>query len=126
MLAPLLHSPFSLAPSAADAVTRALAAAAIVAGVMAELPCRFHVLPSVGGQWIVVACAPAGDAAHAAFVHERSLTAVQRLTLSLWSEGVAAVWEPVPFATAPSETELRPEGLAGHSVLGRVWCPDPT
>lgn len=88
---------------------------------MAELPCRFLVAPDQGGQWAVVVCSPPRDDAHAAFVHERTLTAVQRFTLSLWSDGVAAVWEPAPLP----EASLASLCLGDDAPLGRVWCPDP-
>lgn len=102
--------------SEADPVGRALASAAIVGGVMAELPCRFHLADATGGAWVVVSCPRDSDPARAAFYHERTLTAVQRLMLSLWTEGVAAVWEPA--ADPP------PDALPDLDVfLGRVWCP---
>ena len=88
---------------------------------MAELTCRFLIAPGQGGQWAVVVCSPPRDDAHAAFVLERSLTAVQRFTLSLWSEGVLAVWEPAPLP----EAALMALNLDGEAAIGCVWCPDP-
>lgn len=109
--------PSLLATGTADPIGRALASAAVVGGVMAELPCRFRLVGGVGGVWVVVACPPDADPARAAFYRERTLTAVQRLTLSLWSEGVAAVWEPAPVVP-----DTLPD-LDGDVLLGRVWCP---
>ena len=85
---------------------------------MAELPCRFRLVGATGGGWIVVHCPADPDPARAAFARERSLTAVQRLTLALWSEGINAVWEAAPLP----DGALPDAGSA--DLLGRVWCPD--
>lgn len=111
----------SPAPRSGEALLQALASASTVGGVMAELPCRFLLAPGEGGQWAVVVSAPARDEAHATFVAERSLTAVQRFLLALWTEGVAAVWEPAPLPP-DALTDAR---LGTDQPLGRVWCPEP-
>lgn len=115
--APMHALPSLLSTGEADPIGRALASAAVVGGVMAELPCRFVPHPAAGGVWLLVTCAPVADPARAAFHRERTLTAVQRLTLSLWAEGIAAVWEPAPLGA-----ETTPD-LGGDILLGRVWCP---
>ena len=109
--------PSLLAAREADPIGRALASAAVVGGVLVELPCRFRLVTGIGGVWVVVACPTDADPARAAFHRERTLTAVQRLMLSLWSEGVAAVWE-----TAPVAPDALPD-LGDDVLLGRVWCP---
>lgn len=119
MIAPPALPATAVPPFGADPVGRALASAAMVGGVMAELPCRFRLVGGTGGVWVEVACPADDDPVRAAFARERSLTAVQRLTLSLWSEGVAAVWEPAPLPTGalPDASDA--------DLLGRVWCPTP-
>lgn len=87
---------------------------------MAELPCRFVMTPADGGHWAVIVSETPRDDAHAAFVAERSLTAVQRFLLSLWSDGVAAVWEPAPLP-ADALGDVR---LGTDLPIGRVWCPE--
>lgn len=114
---PMHALPSLLTAGEADPIGRALASAAVVGGVMAELPCRFRLVGGVGGAWVVVTCPPDIDPARAAFHRERTLTAVQRITLSLWTEGVAAVWEPAPLAAEPMAD------LGGDVLLGRIWCP---
>jgi hypothetical protein len=108
---------YLLSSGASDPIGRALASAAVVGGVMAELPCRFVPRRTVDGVSLLVTCTPDVDPARAAFHRERTLTAVQRLTLTLWTEGVAAVWEPAPLGA-----ETTPD-LGGDVLLGRVWCP---
>lgn len=107
------------ADASVGAVVRAFSAAALVGGVMAELPCRFHLAEAADGLRVVVACRPEADPAREVFVRERTLTAVQRLTLALWSEGVTAVWQAGPL---PHDLRL-PEELEPAAVIGAVWCP---
>ena len=86
---------------------------------MAELPCRFHLSEAADGLRVVVTCPPEADPAREAFVRERTLTAVQRLTLALWSEGVTAIWQA---GLLLPDLHL-PEGVERAAIVGVVWCP---
>lgn len=112
-------APVALPPPHDPAVARAFSSAALVGGVMAELPCRFHLAQVGSGLRVVVACPPEADPAREVFVRERTLTAVQRLTLALWSEGVTAIWQP----GAPASDLRLPDGVERDAVVGIVWCP---
>lgn len=122
-------------PACADAdaaVARAAAQAAEVSGAFARTPVRFVRLPAPplagtvpdrgDGVWVLVSCERSADAAHEAHLGERCRTAVQRFTLSLWQDGVEAVWLP---DHVPPPDVLRRAGadLGSHAPVGLVWCP---
>lgn len=125
MLATLPRSPVEPSDPLAGAIARASEAACGVAGAFARAPCGFLPLevapPTLAtgapGTWVLVVCRRADEADHRAHLRERCLTAAQRFTLHLWSEGVEAVWtEADPAVLAPLAPPV-------SVPVGLVWCP---
>lgn len=125
MLATLAHLTANPPDALAGAIARASDTAVAVAGAFARAPCGFLPLepppPALAagppGTWVLVVCRRADEADHRAHLRERCLTAAQRFTLHLWSEGFEAVW-----------TETDPAELAALAPpvsvpVGLIWCP---
>ena len=119
------------ADRANDAALRRAAGAAVgVSGAYADSPVGFWPLTGTaaalvaplrsGGQWVLVTCRQSDEPAHAAHLRERSLTAAQRFSLSLWRDGIDAVWvhEALPDGNAFRRAGL-PIGLS--EPVGVVW-----
>ena len=124
-----------LRPALADAVAeaafrRAAHAAVDVAGAYADSPVGFWPLSGTaadlaaplrrGGTWVLVTCRHAHEPGHAAHLRERSLTAAQRFALSLWRDGLDAVWVQDGL---PDGDAFRAAGLAlgAAEPVGLVW-----
>ena len=117
------------------AVRSALVEAETVAGAYADTPVRFIPLMGSGtrvvadlgpggpGAWMLVACRNAAEIGHQVHLQERCLTAAQRFTLALWTDGVEAVWVQEGL---PDEGVFRSAGveLGTYAPLGIVWCPE--
>lgn len=117
-------------PVADAALQRAAGAAVDVAGAYADSPVGFWPLTDAaaalvaprrdGGQWVLVTCRQSAEPAHAAHLRERSLTAAQRFSLSLWRDGLDAVWirDELPDGDA-----FRAAGvpLGTSEPVGIVW-----
>lgn len=118
--------------SADAALHRAAGDAQGVSGAYADSPVGFWplrgdahaliVLQRGGGTYVLVTCRGAAEPAHAAHLHERSLTAAQRFVLSLWRDGLDAVWlaDGLPDGDAFRAAGL-PIGPA--EPVGLVWVP---
>lgn len=130
--------PAADAPCSADldaALRTALVEAETVAGAYADTPVRFIALrgdcartlkglgPGGPGAWMLVACRNSAEVGHQVHLQERCLTAAQRFTLALWTEGVEAVWLQDGL---PDQAAFRRAGvdLGPYAPLGAVWCPD--
>lgn len=117
------------------ALARAAVAAADVGGAYADSPVAFWPLDGGaarlveslrdGGRWILVTCRRSDEPGHAAHLYERSLTAAQRFSLSLWIDGLDAVWIQDGL---PAGDTFRAAGLAiGLSKpVGLVWVSGTT
>ncbi len=117
-------------PVADAALQRAAGAAVDVAGAYADSPVGFWPLTGAAaalvaplradGQWVLVTCRTSGEPAHAAHLHERSLTAAQRFSLSLWRDGLDAVWVRDGL---PDGDAFRAAGLpiGPSEPVGIVW-----
>ena len=133
-----LAPPAPLRPSASDdeattALRRAARAADDVSGAYADSPFGFWPLtgPAAGlagplrpgGQWVLVTCRRSDEPGHAAHLRERSLTAAQRFALSLWRDGLDAVWvqDGLPDGDAFRSAGL-PLGPA--DPVGLVWVSE--
>jgi hypothetical protein len=116
------------------ALRRAAGAAVDVAGAYADSPFGFWPLTGeaadlagslgAGGQWILVTCRRSGEPGHAAHLRERSLTAAQRFALSLWRDGLDAVWVEDGL---PAGDAFRAAGLplGPAEPVGLVWVSEP-
>ena len=116
------------------ALRRAAGAAVDVAGAYADSPVGFWPLTGEaaglasprrpGGQWVLVTCRRSDEPGHAAHLRERSLTAAQRFALSLWRDGLDAVWvqDGLPDGAAFQAAGL-PIGTA--EPVGLVWVSGP-
>lgn len=73
-----------------------------------------------GGQWVLVTCRRSDEPGYAAHLRERSLTAAQRFSLLLWSDGLEAVWiqDGLPGGDAFRAAGL-PIGLS--DPVGLMW-----
>lgn len=79
---------------------------------------------SLWGQipgWVVVTCARAEDPQEAEHVQERSLTAVQRFSLSLWAEDFHTRWAQPDIKDAPVVAEQLELDPASEFVIGVLW-----
>lgn len=138
MLALSVQSPFASmprSPGRGDVVDRAIEAAGTVSGAYATSPCVFLTLgkkaadlvaplrPEAmhGGTWVLVAALASGESDQKAHLHERCLTAAQRVMLALSCDGVDNAWvgEGLPDADA---FEAAAVGLGGRVPLGLIWC----
>lgn len=138
MLALSVQSPFASLPRSSGnegAVDRAIETAGTVSGAYAASPCAFLPLgPEAGalvgalrpsntrrGTWVLVTVRASGEADQQAHLHERCLTAAQRVMLALSCDDVDNAWvgEGLPDAAT-----FRAAGVdLGDSVpLGLVWC----
>lgn len=138
MLALSVQSPFASLPrplAREDVVASAIEAAGTVSGAYATSPCTFVTLPATvaplldarrpdgtqGGTWLLVTVRATGEPGQRVHLHERCLTAVQRVMLALACDGVDSVWvgEGLPDAEA-----LLAAGapVDGRSPVGLVWC----
>ena len=124
---PPLHPP-------ADALRRAAGAAFDVSGAYADSPVGFWPLDGASahlvggpdreaGQWVLVTCRHSDEPVHAAHLRERSLTAAQRFSLSLWSDGLSAVWVQDGL---PDGDAFRIAGvpIGPSDPVGLVWVSD--
>lgn len=112
------------------AFRRAVGTAVEVSGAYSVPPVRFWPLASTAarlvearradGQWVLVTCATAAEPAHAAHLRERSRTAAQRFSLSLWCDGLDAVWIGDDL---PERDAFRAAGLdiGTAEPVGLVW-----
>lgn len=138
MLALSVQSPFASPPppvGGAEAVAQAIEAAGTVSGAYTEAPCQFMPLDAAaeplvgalrpageaGGSWLLVTVRPTGEDGQRVHLHERCLTAVQRVTLALACEGVESAWID---AGVPAAEAFRAAGvpLTGRVPVGLVWC----
>ena len=126
---PALHLP-TPTDLAAAALHRAVGDAQGVSGAYADSPVGFWPLRGAAhalvaerhGTCVLVTCRSAAEPAHAAHLRERSLTAAQRFVLSLWHDGLDAVWiaDGLPAGDAFRAAGL-PIGAA--EPVGLVWVP---
>ncbi len=125
----------SFAASHGDAVSRAIESAGTVSGAYASSPCAFLRLgpqaedlvdglrPEGAGRgaWVLVSVRHSAEAGQRVHLHERCLTAAQRVMLALACDGVENTWvgEGLPGAAA-----FRSAGanLQGRVPVGLVWC----
>ena len=122
----------------ADALRRAAGAALDVSGAYADSPVGFWPLDGASarlpaeaglvadreaGQWVLVTCRHSDEPGHAAHLRERSLTAAQRFSLSLWSDGLSAVWVQDRL---PDGDAFRVAGvpIGPSDPVGLVWVSD--
>jgi hypothetical protein len=72
---------------------------------------------------VLVTCRRSEEPGHAAHLRERSLTAAQRFALSLWLDGIDAVWTADGL---PDGDAFRTAGLpiGASDPVGLVWVPD--
>lgn len=118
---------------AAAALLRAVGDAQGVSGAYADSPVGFWPLhgaaralaapPRRSGTCVLVTCRASAEPAHAAHLRERSLTAAQRFVLSLWHDGLDAVWVADGL---PGGDAFRAAGLplGAAEPVGLVWVPD--
>ena len=123
-------APLHPTPSGDAALARAAGAAADVSGAYADSPVAFWPLGGAaarlaeplrrGGRWILVTCRRSDEPGHAAHLYERSLTAAQRFSLSLWIDGLDAVWVQDGLPTGDA---FRAAGLeiGPAEPVGLVW-----
>ncbi|MEM8600774.1 MAG: hypothetical protein AAGF99_12715 [Bacteroidota bacterium] len=71
--------------------------------------------------WVVVTCVRAEDPQEAEHVQERSLTAVQRFSLSLWAEDLHTRWAQPDIKDAPVVAEQLDLDPAAEFVIGVLW-----
>ncbi len=113
------------------AFRRAAGAALDVSGAYADPPVGFwplagraaDVAPARdGGTWVLVTCRHAAEPGHAAHLRERSLTAAQRFALSLWLDGLDAVWT---VEGLPDGDDVRAAGvtIGAADPVGLLWIP---
>ena len=120
--------------SEADAaLRRAACAAGDVSGAYADSPFGFWPLtgpaaglagpPRPGGQWVLMTCRHSDEPGHAAHLRERSLTAAQRFALSLWRDGLDAIWVQDGL---PDGDAFRAAGLplGPADPVGLVWVSE--
>ncbi len=123
--------PTALLSDAHVALRRAAGAALDVSGAYADSPAGFWplggrasgVAPARdGGTWVLVTCRHAAEPGHAAHLRERSLTAAQRFALSLWLDGLDAVWT---VDGLPDGDDVRAAGVAigAAEPVGLLWIP---
>lgn len=71
--------------------------------------------------WIVVTCERAADPARDEHVRERSLTAVQRFSLSLWSQGLRTSWIVDLLPDSAELYDVLQVDAGAECVLGVIW-----
>jgi hypothetical protein len=71
--------------------------------------------------WVVVSSRRDDDPDRAAYVEERSLTAVQRASLQLWSEGIRTSWSTEMVLEEPAFYEAAGLDITTERVLGVLW-----
>ncbi|MEM6784636.1 MAG: hypothetical protein AAF624_12985 [Bacteroidota bacterium] len=71
--------------------------------------------------WVLVTCARAEDPQGAEHVQERSLTAVQRFSLSLWAEDLHTRWAQPDVMDTPAVAEQIDMDPASEFVIGVLW-----
>ena len=122
-------------PAGDDVVARVIEEVGTVSGAYAASPCAFLALPpeaealvdplrphgAASGAWVLVTVRASGELGHRVHLHERCLTAAQRVMLALSCDGVDNAWvgEGLPDAAA-----FRAAGadLRGRVPVGLVWC----
>lgn len=125
------HLQTTLHSDADGALRRAAGAALDVSGAYADSPVGFWPLKGGaaavapardGGTWVLVTCRHAAEPGHAAHLRERSLTAAQRFALSLWLDGLDAVWTTEGL---PDGDTVRAAGIAigAADPVGLLWIP---
>ena len=138
MLALSVQSPFASPPrplAREDVVASAIQSAGTVSGAYATSPCAFLTLPATvaplldalrpdgarGGTWLLVTVRATGEPGQRVHLHERCLTAVQRVMLALACDGVESTWvgDGLPDADALAGAGAP---LDGRVPVGLVWC----
>jgi hypothetical protein len=71
--------------------------------------------------WVVVSARRDSDEDRSAYVMERSLTAVQRASLQLWSEGIRTSWSTDLVLEEPAFYEAVGLDMAAARALGILW-----
>ena len=71
--------------------------------------------------WVVVAARRDADAEREAHYRERTLTAVQRASLQLWSEGIRTGWSTEMALEDPAFYEAARMDMDTEVVLGVLW-----
>jgi hypothetical protein len=71
--------------------------------------------------WVIVSARRDADPERNAYVEERSLTAVQRASLQLWSEGIRTSWSTDMVLDEPAFYEAAGLDFTTHRVLGILW-----
>jgi hypothetical protein len=71
--------------------------------------------------WVIVSARRDADEARAAYVMERSLTAVQRASLQLWSEGIRTSWSTDLVVEEPAFYEAVGLDMDVDRALGVLW-----
>ncbi len=132
----------ALSPSASasrldsdDAVARAIEEVGAVSGAYAASPCAFTPLVAEAallvdglrphgaarGAWVLVTVRASGELGQRVHLHERCLTAAQRVMLALSCDGIDNAWvgDGLPDAAAflAAGADVR-----GRVPVGLVWC----
>jgi hypothetical protein len=71
--------------------------------------------------WVIVSARREPDDARSAYVMERCLTAVQRASLQLWSEGIRTSWSTDLVVEEPQFYEAVGLDMANDRALGVLW-----
>jgi len=71
--------------------------------------------------WVIVSARRDPDPEREAYVTERGLTAVQRASLQLWSEGIRTSWSTEMTLEEPSFYEAAGLDIATERALGVLW-----
>ena len=138
MLALSVQSPFASPPrplAREDVVASAIQSAGTVSGAYATSPCAFLTLPATvaplldalrpdgarGGTWLLVTVRATGEPGQRVHLHERCLTAVQRVMLALACDDIDSRWigDGLPDAEALVEAGAP---VDGRVPVGLVWC----
>jgi hypothetical protein len=109
-----------LSPEAARAVAWLLARRIEESAGLEAAMAALDQMRSVPG-WVVVSARRDDDEVRAAYVMERSLTAVQRASLQLWSEGIRTSWSTEMAVEEPAFYEAAGLDPAVERALGVLW-----
>lgn len=109
-----------LAPEAARAVAWLLARRIEESGGLEPAMAALDQMRSVPG-WVVVTARRDDDDERAAHYRERSLTAVQRAALQLWSEGIRTSWSTEMALEEPAFYEAAGLDPDAEAALGVLW-----
>ena len=109
-----------LSPEAARAVAWLLARRIEESAGLEAAMASLDQMRSVPG-WVVVSARRDDDEKRAAYVMERSLTAVQRASLQLWSEGIRTSWSTEMAVEEPAFYEAVGLDPDAERALGVLW-----